>query len=88
MPIGGASAGEGLLCSLGSRLVFKDQGSGYPLRVSKVTLKKTGLVKILIKGQLGSNLMKELAKRVQKAWGHDNTKGPYSFAQTPRNCLL
>ena len=36
--------------------IFEDQGSGYPLRVSKVTLKWTGSVKILTKGQLGGNL--------------------------------
>ena len=35
---------------------FEDQGSGYPLRVSKVTLQWTGPVKILPKGQLESNL--------------------------------
>ena len=37
--------------------IFEDQGSGYPLRVSKVTLKWTDPVKILTKGQLESNLM-------------------------------
>ena len=36
--------------------IFEDQGSVYPLRVSKVTLKWTGPVKILTKGQLESNL--------------------------------
>ena len=37
--------------------MFEDQGSGYPLRVSKVTLKWTGPVKILPKGELESNLV-------------------------------
>ena len=37
--------------------IFEDQGSGYPLMVSKVTLKRTDPVKILTKGQLESNLM-------------------------------
>ena len=37
--------------------IFEDQGSGYPLRVSKVTLKWTGPVQIFTKGQLGSNLV-------------------------------
>ena len=37
--------------------IFENQGSGDPLRVSKVTLKWTGPVKILTKGQLGSNLI-------------------------------
>ena len=37
--------------------IFEDQGSGYPLRVSKVTLKWTGPVKILTMGQLGSSLL-------------------------------
>lgn len=36
--------------------IFKDQGSGYLLRVSKGTLKWTGPVKLLSIGQLGSNL--------------------------------
>ena len=36
--------------------IFEDQGSGYPLRVSKVTLKWTGPVQIFPKGQLGSKL--------------------------------
>ena len=37
--------------------IFEDQGSGYSLRVYKITLKWTGPVKILTKGQLGSNLV-------------------------------
>ena len=37
--------------------IFEGQGSGYPPRVSKVNLKWTGSVKVLTKGQLGSNLM-------------------------------
>ena len=36
--------------------IFVDQGSGYPLRVSKVTLKWTDPVKMLTKAQLESNL--------------------------------
>ena len=36
--------------------LFEDQGSGYPLRVYKITLKWTGPVKILTKDQLGSHL--------------------------------
>ena len=40
--------------------IFEDQGSGYPLRVSKVTLKWTGPVQIFTKGQLGSNLLSNL----------------------------
>ena len=40
--------------------IFEDQGSGYPLRVCKVTLKWTGPVKILPKGQLESNLINTL----------------------------
>ena len=36
--------------------IFKDQGSGYLLRVSKGTLKWTGPVKLLSSGQLGTNL--------------------------------
>ena len=38
----------------------EDQGSGYPLRVSKVTLKWTGPVKILSKGQLVRDLVPTL----------------------------
>ena len=37
--------------------IFEDQGSGYPLRVSKVTLKWTDPVIILTKDQLKSNLV-------------------------------
>ena len=37
--------------------IFEDQGSGYPLRVYKVTLKWTGTVKSLTKGQLESSLV-------------------------------
>ena len=37
--------------------IFEDQCSGYPLRVSKVTLKWTCPVKILTMGQIGSSLM-------------------------------
>ena len=44
--------------------IFEDQGSGYPLKVSKVTLKWTGLVKILTKGQQGSNLLYPVPKPV------------------------
>ena len=40
--------------------IFEDQGSGYPLRVSKVTLKWTDPVRILTKGQLESNLSSPL----------------------------
>ena len=36
---------------------FEDQGSGYPLRVAKVTLKWTGPVKMLTIGHLGSSLL-------------------------------
>ena len=43
------------LLSLSLPSIFEDQGSGYPLKVSKVTL-WTGPVKILTKGPLGSNL--------------------------------
>ena len=42
--------------SLVSPRFFEDQGSWYPLRVSKVTLYWTGPVKILPKGQLESNI--------------------------------
>ena len=37
--------------------IFEDQGSGYLLRVSKVTLKWTDPVKILAKVELESNLV-------------------------------
>ena len=37
--------------------IFEDQGSGYLLRVSKVTLKWTGAAIFLTMGQLGSSLM-------------------------------
>ena len=39
--------------------IFEGQGSGYPLRVSKVTLKWTGPVKILPKGLLESNQVQD-----------------------------
>ena len=35
----------------------QNQGSGYPLKVFKVTLKLTGPVKILTMGHLGSSLV-------------------------------
>ena len=44
----------------GTPRIFEDNDSGYPLRVSIVTLKWTGPVKILTKGQLKSNLIRTL----------------------------
>ena len=46
--------------------MFGDQGSGYPLSISKVTLKWTVPVKILTMGQLVSRLMKILTGKFLK----------------------
>ena len=40
--------------------IYENQGSGYPLKVSKVILKWTGPVKILPKRQLDSNLPRQI----------------------------
>ena len=50
--------------------IFEDQGSEYPPGVSKVTLKWTGPVKFLTKGQLGSNLIyrSNIAYDLQRPW--------------------
>ena len=59
--------------------IFEDQGSGYPLRVFKIALKWTGPVKMLTKGQLGSNLMSTCQSRfdideIYKLFASENLK--------------
>ena len=46
--------------------IFEEKGSGYPLRVYKITLKWTGHDKILTKDQLGSNLVHKKRTKYKK----------------------
>ena len=59
-------------CSRYHFLTFEDQGSGYSLGVSKVTLRWTGSVKILTKGQLGSNLIDTDTRSFNKSFRDQN----------------